>query len=151
MYSTWTYKWLLNLIPGVRPLQSFHVQWYIPLIRQSYFSSEPLSKTGYWLQNVGVCHCWFQLHALTRPMRSANREVQNLNFLPTVGFEPATFRFRSELSMRCATTWWYLSSTSMWPCFTSVCYLKYLFHMVDVAKWFFVFLSYKIYFVLLFD
>ena len=39
--------------------------------RQPYFSSEPLSKTGYLL---GVCYGRFRLHGLTRAARSENRE-----------------------------------------------------------------------------
>ena len=46
----------------------------IPLEMAVLISSEPLSKTGYWLS---VCHGWFHLHGLTRDARSANRELQN--------------------------------------------------------------------------
>ena len=35
-------------------------------------------------------------------MRSANQELQNKKFLPTVGFEPGTFRLRIERAKRCA-------------------------------------------------
>ena len=51
---------------------------------EPFFVSQSLSKTGFWL---GVCHGWFHLHGLTRPVRSANRDLQNEKFLPTVGFE----------------------------------------------------------------
>ena len=42
----------------------------------------------------------FHLHALTGPIRSANQELQNEKFLATVGFEPGTFRLRSERAKR---------------------------------------------------
>ena len=41
---------------------------------------------------------------LLDPVRSANRELQNEKFLPTVGFEPGTFRLRSDLAKSCAIT-----------------------------------------------
>ena len=74
-------------------------KYSVETIRNSVkFKLAPLSKTGYWL---GVCHGWFHLHGLTRPARSANRKLQNEKFLPIVGFEPATFRIRSEVAKRC--------------------------------------------------
>ena len=51
------------------------------------FSSEPFSKTGYWL---GVCHCWFHLHGHIRAARTKNRELQNEKFLPIAGLELTT-------------------------------------------------------------
>ena len=66
---------------------------YIQLEMAAIFSSsEPLSKTGY----LGVCRDLLHLHWLTRPVRCANRELQNEIFLPTVGFELGTFRLRRE-------------------------------------------------------
>ena len=54
---------------------------FIPLETAAiFFSSEPFSQTGYWL---GVCHGLFHLHGFNWPMRSANRELQNENVLPT--------------------------------------------------------------------
>ena len=38
----------------------------------------------------------------TRPVRNANRELQNETFLPIVGFELVTFRLRSERAKRWA-------------------------------------------------
>ena len=64
--------------------------------RQPYF----FYRTGFLL---GVCHGWFHLRGLTRSVRNADRELQNEKFLPTVGFEPGTFRFRSERANCCAT------------------------------------------------
>ena len=67
--------------------------------RQSkFFSYEPLSKVWYWL---GVWHGLYLL-GITRPVRSANREIQNEKFLPSVGFEPDTFRLRREAAKSCA-------------------------------------------------
>ena len=66
--------------------------------RKTYFSSEPLSKTG-----LGAYHDWFHLHGITRPVRSANQQLQNEKFLPTAGFEPGTFHLRSEVPKSCAT------------------------------------------------
>ena len=37
---------------------------------------------------------------LPRPVRNANRKIQNENFLHTVGFKPRTFRLRSERAKR---------------------------------------------------
>ena len=66
-----------------------------------HMSNEPLSKIGYLL---GWWHCLFHLNGLIRPVRSANRELQNENVLPSVGFEPGTFHLRNEVSKRCAIT-----------------------------------------------
>ena len=52
------------------------------------FSSESLTKRGYWL---GVYHGLFHLHGLTRAARSENRELQNETFLPTLELELTTF------------------------------------------------------------
>ena len=45
---------------------------------------------------------YFNLHGLTWPVMSANRELQNVKFLPTVRFEPGTFRLRCERAKRWA-------------------------------------------------
>ena len=42
------------------------------------------------------------LHWLTGDVRRVNREVENENFLLTVGFEPETFRLKSEHANRSA-------------------------------------------------
>ena len=73
---------------------------YIPLETAAiFFSGEPFSKTRYYL---AVCHGWFHLHGLTRPVRNANRELQKGKFMPTVGFEPGTCRLQSERVKRWA-------------------------------------------------
>ena len=63
--------------------------------RYQYSFIETLSKTGYWLR---VCHGWFHLQRLPRPVRNASRAIitQNDKSKPTVGFEPVAFRLRSE-------------------------------------------------------
>ena len=67
---------------------------YIPLetAQLYFFSSEPFSKTGYWL---GICHGWFQLHGLTRASRSENQELQNKKLLPRGGLELTTLKSQS--------------------------------------------------------
>ena len=61
---------------------------YIPLETAAiFFSCEPISKTGYWLN---VCYGWFHLHGLTQAARSENRELQNEKFLPIPGHELTT-------------------------------------------------------------
>ena len=45
------------------------------------------------------------LHGLTGDVRRANREVENENFLLTEGFEPETFRLKSEHANRSAISW----------------------------------------------
>ena len=55
--------------------------------RQPYFSCEPFSKTGYWLD---VCYGWLHLHGLTRAARSKSRELQNEKFLPIPGLDLTT-------------------------------------------------------------
>ena len=58
---------------------------YIPLETAAiFFSCEPISKTGYW---IDVCYGWFHLHGLTRAARSENRELQNEKFLPIPGLD----------------------------------------------------------------
>ena len=56
---------------------------------------------------------------------------------------------RSVLAKRCAISWDIYRALKYWPRFACVFYLNYLYHVVDVAK-FFVFLSYNICIVLLF-
>ena len=67
----------------------------IPLAMAAiFFSSEPLSETGYWLGYVMVD---LILHGLTRPVRSANQELQNEKFLSAEGFEPGTMQMKSTM------------------------------------------------------
>ena len=84
------------------------------------FSSKALSKTGYWL---GVCHGWFHLRGISWPVRSANRELKNDKFLPTVGFEPPDLP-QSEVAKRCTIRWYIYRTFKCWPRFTWVCYLN---------------------------
>ena len=97
-----------------------------------FFSSGTWFKTGYL---ISVCHGWFHLHGLTRHVRSPSRELQNEKFLPTVGFEPGTFRLRSELAMRWAISWAIYRALKFSLRFTWACFWNYLNHVVDVAKW----------------
>ena len=62
-----------------------YIKSYIPLETAAKLDL----KQGISSENV-------HLHGLTRPVKSANRELQNEKFMPTVGFEPGTFRIRCE-------------------------------------------------------
>ena len=53
-----------------------------------------ISKTEHWR---AVCHGWFHAQGLPRAVRNASRaRITKWEFLATVGFEPGTFRLRSE-------------------------------------------------------
>ena len=74
-------------------------------------------------------------------MRSANRELQNEKLLPTMGFEPGTFRLRSDLVKhslldQILVSIEHLKVERVLP----VCAIKIdLYHVVDVVKCFVVY------------
>ena len=72
----------------------FHINFkcilYDIVLPNKYLS---LSETVHWLR---VCHGCFHMHGLTRPVRNANRELQNKQFLPTLGFEPGSSAYEAN-------------------------------------------------------
>ena len=64
----------------------------------------PFNRTFILNKALSWCMSWSIsfAHGLTRPVRSANQDLQNETFLSAVGFQPGTFRLRSELSNHCA-------------------------------------------------
>ena len=108
-----------------------YMKSYIQLETAPIFFPTNLIKTGF---QLGVCHDWLHLHGLTRPVRSANRKLQNEKFMPTMGFEPGTFRIRSER----ATRWAIRADKYRSPkgeCILPKCVIKsYLYHLVNVVK-----------------
>ena len=126
-----TYTWLMSDVSKTNIdilddlTKSFNVlkaymKSYIQLeMAAIFFSSEPLSKTGYDLE---VCHGWLHLHGLTRPVM--NWELQNETFLLTVGFEPWIFRLRSERAKPWAIRADKYRAPKGGRTFTWVCYLK---------------------------
>ena len=72
---------------------------YIPLETAAIFFLANLDqKQG--ISSEYVMVDFINFHGLTRPVRSANRELQNEKFMTTVGFEPGTFRIGSERAKR---------------------------------------------------
>ena len=104
--------------------------------RKPHFSSEHLSKTGYWL---GVCHGWFHLHWIIRHVMSANRESQNENSWSVWDSNPGP-SVRSEVAKCCTPRSDNYRVLQFWLRFIWVCYLIYLYHVVDEAKLFVVYL-----------
>ena len=66
-------------------------------------------------------------------MRNPGQRLQNENVLPTVGFEPGSFRLRIERDNHCATRSDIYRNDSVLP----ACAIKiYLYYVVDVIKCF---------------
>ena len=86
--------------------------------------------------NHGVCHGWLHLYGLTRPVKSANRELQNEKFMPKVGFEPVTFRIRSERAERWAIRADKYRSPKGDRISPDCAVISDLYHLVDVVKCF---------------
>ena len=67
---------------------------------------------------------------------SANRELKNKKFLPLVGFEPGTFRLRSERAKR-----WFITADKYRPpngdCLLPKCAINsWLYRVLDVVDCF---------------
>ena len=53
---------------------------------------------------ASVCQGWFHLHGLARAARNTKQaRIKHWTFLPTVGFEPGTFRLINRRATNCAT------------------------------------------------
>ena len=107
------FRWTVKLtVPPRR--QELKLTWTVIYHwkRKPHFSSEHLSKTGYWL---GVCHGWFHLHWIIRHVMSANRESQNENSWSVWDSNPGP-SVRSEVAMCCAprsNTWQFNSAKNI--------------------------------------
>ena len=58
------------------------------------------------------------------PLGTFSILLTNEKSLPTVGFEPGTFRFRSQRANHCATRFDFYRALHSWLRFTRVCYLN---------------------------
>ena len=82
----------------------------------------------------GISSEYVMVDFICMSLLDANRELQNETFLPTVGFEPGTFRIRSERAKRWATRADKYRSSEGDHVKRECAFKSYLYHLVDVLS-----------------
>ena len=124
---------------------SLHEQWYTTENGSHVFCSWSLSKTGYWL---GVYHGWSLAWAYSTCEDHEPIITEMKNSCPHWDLNQGSFASEangSVLAKGCAISWDIWRALKYWPSFTWVFNLYYLYHVVDVAKWFFLYFCHIIF------